>query len=75
MLAIDYNVYYHYFGTLSKCSESDCTLKSCYGAKPNHVCCDTCNDVRQAYYDKGWFFGNSKFAQCENGAGKSFWIN
>jgi len=68
---IHYKAYYRYFGTLSKYSELDCSLKSCYGAKPNHVCCDTCNDVRQAYYDKGWFFGTSNFAQC---AGKYFWI-
>ena len=71
MLDIDYKVYYRYFGTLSKYLELDCSLKSCYGAKPNHECCDTCNDVRQAYYDKGWFFGTSNFAQC---AGKYFWI-
>ena len=57
---------------LSICSESDCSLKSCYGAKPNHVCCDTCNDIRQAYYDKGWFFRNSNFAQCQGDEGKYF---
>jgi len=31
---------------------------SCYGAEtPIRKCCDTCNDVKDAYKEKGWNFG------------------
>jgi hypothetical protein len=31
---------------------------SCYGAAEDGVCCDTCDDVRQAYRRNGWSFDN-----------------
>lgn len=32
---------------------------SCYGGLPPvSGCCNTCDEVRQAYVDKGWSFGN-----------------
>lgn len=32
---------------------------SCYGADgPSNGCCNSCEDVRQAYANKGWSFGN-----------------
>lgn len=32
---------------------------SCYGGvEPESGCCNTCEEVRQAYTDKGWSFGN-----------------
>lgn len=27
---------------------------SCYGAMPDGFCCNTCEDVREAYRKKGW---------------------
>lgn len=32
---------------------------SCYGGTvPESGCCNTCEEVRQAYVDRGWSFGN-----------------
>lgn len=32
---------------------------SCYGGLvPENGCCQTCEDVRQAYVNRGWSFGN-----------------
>lgn len=32
---------------------------SCYGGvEPESGCCNSCEEVRQAYTDKGWSFGN-----------------
>jgi hypothetical protein len=32
---------------------------SCYGGvAPESGCCNSCEEVRQAYTDKGWSFGN-----------------
>lgn len=32
---------------------------SCYGGvEPESGCCNSCEDVRQAYTNKGWSFGN-----------------
>ena len=32
---------------------------SCYGGvEPSNGCCNTCEDVRQAYVDRGWSFGS-----------------
>lgn len=41
---------------------------SCYGAEtPEKKCCNTCDDVREAYRLKGWAFGEmSAIAQCVN---------
>ena len=39
---------------------------SCYGAETtDHPCCNTCEDVREAYRIKGWAFNNpSTIEQC-----------
>ena len=39
---------------------------SCYGAETvEHPCCNTCEDVREAYRIKGWAFNNpSTIEQC-----------
>ena len=41
---------------------------SCYGAETDRFpCCVTCEDVREAYRDKGWAFTSAKdVAQCKN---------
>jgi len=41
---------------------------SCYGAEEKQdECCNTCNDVREAYRRRGWAFGNiDHVAQCKN---------
>ena len=31
---------------------------SCYGAAEDGVCCNTCEDVKNAYRKKGWSFDN-----------------
>jgi hypothetical protein len=32
---------------------------SCFGGlEPPNGCCNTCDEVRQAYSDRGWAFGN-----------------
>lgn len=34
---------------------------SCYGAETDlYPCCETCEDVRNAYRDKGWAFTSAK---------------
>lgn len=40
---------------------------SCYGAE-SHVssCCNSCEDVKKAYRDKGWQFVPYRIKQCEN---------
>lgn len=39
----------------------------CYGAKPDSECCNTCEDVKQAYAVIGWaFHDGSGMEQCEN---------
>ncbi|KAK9451409.1 endoplasmic reticulum vesicle transporter-domain-containing protein [Limtongia smithiae] len=38
----------------------------CYGAKDDTECCQTCDDVRQAYQTKGWAFGDGHgVEQCQ----------
>ena len=41
---------------------------SCYGAETDELkCCETCNDVREAYRKKGWAFSNpDAITQCKN---------
>ncbi|XP_077990177.1 endoplasmic reticulum-Golgi intermediate compartment protein 3-like [Glandiceps talaboti] len=41
--------------------------ESCYGAETKDLsCCNTCEDVREAYRRKGWAFSNPKgIVQCE----------
>jgi len=41
---------------------------SCYGAENDkYKCCETCEDVREAYRDKGWAFTTpADVAQCHN---------
>jgi hypothetical protein len=40
---------------------------SCYGAETEKLrCCNTCEDVREAYRQKGWAFNNAmEIAQCK----------
>ena len=42
------------------------TCKSCYGAETlEHPCCNTCDEVREAYRRKGWAFSDpSSIEQC-----------
>lgn len=38
-----------------------CLHFSCYGAETEGLtCCNTCEDVREAYRRKGWAFNNPK---------------
>ncbi|KAJ3433100.1 endoplasmic reticulum-golgi intermediate compartment protein [Anaeramoeba flamelloides] len=39
---------------------------SCYGAEQysHNGCCDTCEEIRDAYYKAGWDFVESNFEQC-----------
>ena len=38
-----------------------CWILSCYGAETEGLmCCNTCEDVREAYRRKGWAFNNPK---------------
>ncbi|GFO19068.1 endoplasmic reticulum-Golgi intermediate compartment protein 3 [Plakobranchus ocellatus] len=41
--------------------------ESCYGAEgPHHQCCNTCEDVREAYRKKGWAVQNlNSIEQCK----------
>lgn len=41
---------------------------SCYGGlEPEGGCCNTCEDVRQAYMNRGWSFGNpDAIEQCKS---------
>ena len=43
-----------------------CGIISCYGAETSQLsCCNTCDDVREAYRLKGWAFNNPKgIQQC-----------
>ncbi|XP_065844191.1 endoplasmic reticulum-Golgi intermediate compartment protein 3-like isoform X3 [Oscarella lobularis] len=52
-------------GENEKKEEEKC--KSCYGAETEHLkCCNTCEDVREAYRRKGWAFVNPDgIEQCE----------
>jgi endoplasmic reticulum-Golgi intermediate compartment protein 3 len=38
---------------------------SCYGAGAEGACCDTCEEVREAYKRKGWQFNMKGVTQCE----------
>lgn len=43
--------------------------KSCYGAEtPERPCCNTCDDVREAYSHKTWKFDPRGVEQCKGGA-------
>ena len=37
---------------------------SCYGALPEEACCNSCEDVRNAYKGKGWNFNPAVLQQC-----------
>jgi hypothetical protein len=40
---------------------------SCYGAAPDGKCCNTCEEVREAYRIKGWAFSQlGRIEQCVN---------
>lgn len=49
---------------------SDCG--SCHGARDG--CCDTCDDVKDAYEALGWGYEEARFSQCI-GEQKSLKIN
>ena len=38
----------------------------CYGSAADGVCCNTCEDVREAYKHKGWQFVMKGVSQCES---------
>ena len=39
---------------------------TCYGARPDGECCNTCEDVRNAYGGKGWSIGDlDAISQCK----------
>jgi hypothetical protein len=48
-------------------NDSKPTCGSCYGAEtPEQKCCNTCEEVREAYRRKGWAFSDpSSIEQCE----------
>ncbi|CAB3410166.1 unnamed protein product [Caenorhabditis bovis] len=39
---------------------------SCYGAAPDGKCCNTCDDVKNAYAIKGWQVNIEEVEQCKN---------
>ena len=40
-----------------KLEEIDVKCGNCYGAEtPRHPCCETCEEVQDAYHRKGWTF-------------------
>ncbi|CAI5454922.1 unnamed protein product [Caenorhabditis angaria] len=39
---------------------------SCYGAAGDGVCCNTCEDVKNAYATKGWQVNIEEVEQCKN---------
>lgn len=39
---------------------------SCYGALPDGECCNTCEEVKQAYALKGWQVNIEEVVQCKN---------
>ena len=61
------------FGAIAKVSnstnrEGNETCGSCYGAEtPDKKCCNTCNDVRDAYRIKTWKFDPRGIEQCRDG--------
>ena len=62
------------FGAIAKVSsnatnkEGNETCGSCYGAETeDHKCCNTCNDVRDAYRIKTWKFDPRGIEQCRDG--------
>lgn len=41
-------------------SDNETYCGSCYGGvPPESGCCNTCEDVREAYIQKGWSFGDT----------------
>nr|BAN40929.1 endoplasmic reticulum-golgi intermediate compartment protein, putative [Entamoeba invadens] len=43
------------------------TCRSCYGAEtPSRKCCYTCDDVIEAYKERGWNLNIRTIAQCDN---------
>ena len=51
-------------------SSGNATCGSCYGAETEEKkCCNTCNDVREAYRIKTWKFDPRGIEQCREGLG------
>ena len=41
--------------------------KSCYGAESSTIrCCQTCNEVLQAFKEKGWSYNATGVRQCDS---------
>ena len=52
----------------NKCLKTcGCSCGSCYGADTpiDSKCCNTCDDVKKAYKEKGWTFQPELIQQCE----------
>ena len=45
--------------------DDDVLCGDCYGAGTEGQCCNTCDDVRQAYELAGWLFKAAEIKQCE----------
>ncbi|CAD6189055.1 unnamed protein product [Caenorhabditis auriculariae] len=50
----------------AKPSEEAPKCGSCYGALPDGSCCNTCEDVKNAYALKGWQVNIAQVEQCKN---------
>eukprot|EP00605_Chrysophyceae_sp_TOSAG23-4_P002248 GSChrysophyteH1.ASY1.ANO1.2492.1 assembled CDS len=48
--------------------QSDVLCGNCYGAANKGVCCNSCNDVRVAYNQRGWLFKPQEVSQCRTEA-------
>lgn len=49
---------------LGKLASADPSCGNCYGAAGKGICCNTCDDVRDAYAQSGWRFLPQNIAQC-----------
>ncbi|KAJ5070557.1 endoplasmic reticulum-golgi intermediate compartment protein [Anaeramoeba ignava] len=52
-----------YYGYEKVEPEKDDRCLSCYGAKEG--CCNTCDSVKAAYFQRGWLFDPKKISQCQ----------
>jgi hypothetical protein len=50
--------------TLNQEDSNNCG--NCYGAGTNGECCNTCDEVKQAYERKGWHLQPQEISQCQN---------
>ena len=49
---------------LDKVKSMDPNCGNCYGAGSANMCCNTCDDVKDAYVQSGWRFMPQNIAQC-----------